>query len=110
RRSTASGEVGIVLTQDAVDRRRAWPEGVRRLCVDTEALDDVSEEPVEPVQRAEDLAYVIYTSGSTGMPKGVMISHRSALNTIVDVNQRFDVGPDDSVFGLSSLGFDLSVY
>jgi pyochelin synthetase len=105
-----AGEVGIVLTQDAVDRRRAWPDGIRRLCVDTESLDEVSDEPVEPVQREEDLAYVIYTSGSTGTPKGVMISHRSALNTIVDVNHRFGVGPDDSVFGLSSLSFDLSVY
>ncbi|GAB2623790.1 hypothetical protein GCM10027168_64670 [Streptomyces capparidis] len=57
-----------------------------------------------------DLAYVIHTSGSTGEPKGVMIDHRGALNTIADINERFGVGPDDRVFGLSALGFDLSVY
>ncbi|HYC88908.1 MAG TPA: amino acid adenylation domain-containing protein [Thermoanaerobaculia bacterium] len=58
----------------------------------------------------EALAYVIYTSGSTGMPKGVMISHRAALNTVVDVNQRFAVTADDRVLALSSLNFDLSVW
>ncbi|MGC5052492.1 amino acid adenylation domain-containing protein [Micromonospora sp. DT48] len=62
--------------------------------------------PVDP----DGLAYVIHTSGSTGVPKGVMISHRAALNTVADVNVRFDVGPDDRILGLSQLGFDLSVY
>ncbi|MBM0274312.1 amino acid adenylation domain-containing protein [Micromonospora sp. STR1s_6] len=102
--------VRIVLTQEGVDRRLDWPDDIRRLAVDTRLLKEVSEAPLAPVQRPEDLAYVIYTSGSTGVPKGVMISHRSALNTITDINQRFQVGPDDAVFGLSSLGFDLSVY
>ncbi|MET7671359.1 amino acid adenylation domain-containing protein [Micromonospora luteifusca] len=58
----------------------------------------------------EDLAYVIYTSGSTGRPKGAMLDHRGPLNTILDINRRFDIGPDDVVFGVSSLCFDLSVY
>ncbi|MFG3247806.1 amino acid adenylation domain-containing protein [Streptomyces sp. NPDC048187] len=57
-----------------------------------------------------DLAYVIFTSGSTGLPKGVMIDHRGALNTVVDINDRFGVGADDRVLALSSLSFDLSVY
>ena len=39
-----------------------------------------------------------------------MIDHRGALNTVVDVNRRFGVGPDDRVLALSSLSFDLSVY
>ena len=59
---------------------------------------------------AADLAYVIYTSGSTGQPKGVMIEHRGALNTVLDINQRFQVGVGDRLFGVSSFGFDLSVY
>lgn len=63
-----------------------------------------------PVQKISDLAYVIYTSGSTGKPKGVMISHRAAVNTILDINARFHVGPQDRVIALANLGFDLSVW
>lgn len=58
----------------------------------------------------EDLAYVIYTSGSTGQPKGVMISHQAAVNTILDINQRFQIGIKDRIPGISSMCFDLSVY
>src|SRR5262249_10914198 len=57
-----------------------------------------------------DVAYVIYTSGSTGQPKGVLIDHRGALNTVLDINQRFGLSASDRVLGLSSLSFDLSVY
>ncbi|MEV6041781.1 amino acid adenylation domain-containing protein, partial [Nonomuraea sp. NPDC052116] len=65
----------------------------------------------EPVMVAPDMsAYVIFTSGSTGEPKGVEVSHRAALNTIEDINQRFGVGPDDRVLAVSALDFDLSVY
>lgn len=56
------------------------------------------------------LAYVIYTSGSTGKPKGVMIDHQGAVNTILDINQRFSITSNDKVLALSNLNFDLSVY
>ncbi|ABD88577.1 non-ribosomal peptide synthetase [Rhodopseudomonas palustris] len=58
----------------------------------------------------DDPAYVIYTSGSTGVPKGVTVTHRAAANTIVDVNNRIGASAGDRVFGISALGFDLSVY
>lgn len=58
----------------------------------------------------EEVAYVIFTSGSTGKPKGVTISHKAALNTIEAVNKRFSVTEKDSLFALSELSFDLSVY
>jgi SagB-type dehydrogenase family enzyme len=39
-----------------------------------------------------------------------MISHQGVVNTILDVNQRFQVTEKDKVLALSSLSFDLSVY
>ncbi len=110
RHLIAHAEADFVLTQARLDDRLAWPESVRRVAVDGAELDEVDDAPLEPVQRPEDLAYVIYTSGSTGLPKGVMIDHRGAVNTIHDINRRFGVGPDDRVLALSSLSFDLSVW
>lgn len=84
------------------------PEGVHWHSVDQLAAAT----PDLPAQDAgpDDLAYVIYTSGSTGEPKGVMISHRAALNTVQDINRRFAVNAADRVLGLAQLSFDLSVY
>ncbi len=67
-------------------------------------------QPLEPAQTPDDLAYVIFTSGSTGQPKGVMIEHRAALNTIADINQRMAITAHDRVLAVSSLSFDLSVW
>ncbi|WP_259065705.1 non-ribosomal peptide synthetase [Mucilaginibacter sp. X4EP1] len=63
-----------------------------------------------PSPGIHDIAYVIFTSGSTGKPKGVTISHASAANTIVAINNRFKIGKTDKVLALSELSFDLSVY
>ncbi|MFI6165509.1 amino acid adenylation domain-containing protein [Nocardia sp. NPDC051052] len=57
-----------------------------------------------------DTAYVIFTSGSTGQPKGVEVSHRAAVNTVEDINERFGVGGGDRVLAVSALDFDLSVW
>lgn len=104
------GEVEIVLTQSWIDQRTSWPESLTCICVDHKEAEPVAVPPLEPVQRPEDLAYVIYTSGSTGLPKGVMIDHRGAVNTILDMNRRFGVTGEDRVLALSALNFDLSVY
>src|SRR5262249_5348218 len=72
--------------------------------------ETAEDEEIAWSQRSTDLAYVIYTSGSTGQPKGVMIDHRGAVNTILDINRRWRVAPDHPAFALSSLGFGLSVY
>lgn len=61
-------------------------------------------------QNVDTPAYVIYTSGTTGVPKGVMISHKAAMNTIQDMNERYQVSHDDIFLGISNLAFDLSVY
>ena len=106
----ADGEVKVVLTQSWVGGQVHWPAEITRLAVDTEELAAEATGPIAIETSAADLAYVIYTSGSTGKPKGVMIEHQAALNTIVDLNERFGLGASDRVFALSSLSFDLSVY
>jgi len=65
---------------------------------------------VSEKQSPNSLAYVIYTSGSTGTPKGVMIEHQSAVNTIRDINSRFETDEKDRAIALSDFCFDLSVY
>lgn len=105
----AQGEVTLALTQSAVDHTLSWPTGLRRLSVD-QVTEEADLPPLVIQQQPTDLAYVIYTSGSTGLPKGVMIDHRGAVNTIRDVNRRFGVTAQDRVLALSALNFDLSVY
>jgi amino acid adenylation domain-containing protein len=104
------GEVEIAVTQSWIDSQIDWPEEIARLSIDIDQLEDEDRAALEPVQGQGDLAYVIFTSGSTGVPKGVMIDHRGAVNTVVDINTRFGVGPQDRVLALASLSFDLSVY
>jgi amino acid adenylation domain-containing protein len=101
---------GAAVTQPLLDARLAWPESVVRIAVDRAPVGAGADDPLPIVQGPEDLAYVIFTSGSTGVPKGVMIDHRGAVNTILDVNRSHAVGPDDRVLALSSLSFDLSVW
>jgi len=103
-------EVELTLTQPWLDRELEWPAGILRVRVDAPAEIAGDDGPLAAVQSPDDLAYVIFTSGSTGQPKGVMIEHRAALNTIVDMNRRFRVTPEDRVLALSALTFDLSVY
>ena len=78
-------------------------------CISVSGLKTDSEYKAQE-NKAGDLAYVIYTSGTTGMPKGVMITHHNAVNTILDINVRYQITEQDTAFGISNLHFDLSVY
>ncbi|WP_020588914.1 non-ribosomal peptide synthetase [Desulfobacter curvatus] len=102
--------VRIILTQSKIRNNFPWPEHLKIYEVDKINGDGFHRKLLDTVQSPDDLAYVIYTSGSTGLPKGVMIDHKSAVNTIFDVNDRFAVTPDDKVFSLAAMNFDLSVY
>ncbi|MEU8924837.1 amino acid adenylation domain-containing protein [Kitasatospora sp. NPDC048545] len=109
-RSLEHAGATALLARESWNPEDAVPAGVTLLTFE-QALSAPADTPPVPVPTTpSDLAYVIYTSGSTGDPKGVMIDHRGALNTVVDVNDRFRIEPSDRVLGISSLGFDLSVY
>ncbi|GHB81932.1 hypothetical protein GCM10010306_090460 [Streptomyces umbrinus] len=105
----------LLLTHRTAADRHDWPDHVDVHIVDSlptpaQAGDSPPEGTSARTRGPDDLAYVIYTSGSTGQPKGVMISHRGALNTVLDINTRFTVTSDDVLLAVSPFTFDLAVY
>jgi pyochelin synthetase len=84
--------------------------------IDLDLLPDATplgaEMPVlaERTTGPDDLAYVIFTSGSSGRPKGVEVSHRAAMNTVMDIDGRAGIGERDRTLAVAELSFDLSVY
>lgn len=80
------------------------------LCMNQMKDSNNNEKLENIINNYNDIAYVLYTSGSTGRPKGVAITHRAVCNTLIDVNNKFEVNNSDRIIGVSSLGFDLSVY
>ncbi|SEG43482.1 pyochelin synthetase [Saccharopolyspora kobensis] len=103
---TGSGARFAVVT----DAGTGAPPGIRAVEVAGVPPVPVAEIPAGRQVDPGELAYVMHTSGSTGVPKGVMISHHAAANTVHDINQRFGVNDSDRVLGLAALSFDLSVY
>ena len=66
-----------------------------------EWLHQALQAPESPQNHLEistsDTAYIIFTSGSTGEPKGVAISHHSASNTCISVNELVRLNKTDRV-------------
>ena len=109
------GNVRIVLTQPRFSHTLDWPEHINYVTIEEEkcvndGISEIKSKYSTPAVKPGDLAYVIYTSGSTGLPKGVMITHQNANNSIEDIIQRFNVKESDRVLAISSLSFDLSVF
>ncbi|HZF08424.1 MAG TPA: amino acid adenylation domain-containing protein [Thermoanaerobaculia bacterium] len=93
----------------------ALPGGIRVLRLDApeEEEEEVGEEAGAAAGLAVlpgHLAYVMYTSGSTGQPKGVAISHASAVAFVRWAREVFPPAALAGVLAATSIGFDLSVF
>ena len=81
-------------------------------CIDATRVLAQEEQAKVAECRAEenDTAYVIYTSGSTGNPKGAKISHKSAINRILWMHDKYPLGKDDVILQKTPYTFDVSVW
>ncbi len=58
----------------------------------------------------DDTAYVIYTSGSTGNPKGAKVSHKSAVNRILWMEEMYPLEENGVILQKTPYTFDVSVW
>ncbi|UCH95501.1 MAG: amino acid adenylation domain-containing protein [Candidatus Aminicenantes bacterium] len=61
------------------------------------------------INNSNDLVYATYTSGSTGKPKGVMIEHRSLVNILSVLYEKYPISEKDNYLLKTSFVFDVSV-
>jgi amino acid adenylation domain-containing protein len=92
----------------AVEAFRGRLPGLRHVVGMADAAGAPAERPA-PVTDAGDAAYLIHTSGSTGAPKGIVVRHRSAVNTLRWNNETMEIGPGDRHLFVNSVCFDLSI-
>jgi yersiniabactin nonribosomal peptide synthetase len=108
RRAKIIEQIGISYILTDTDTLAGTDTIVAPVNMDESASDTALNAPLNAAPG--DSAYVVMTSGSTGVPKGVEISHRSAVNTIDDINGKHSVSEKDAVIMVSAIDFDLSVY
>lgn len=63
----------------------------------------------EHESQADDLAFIQFSSGSTREPKGVRLTHRNLLTTIVDMGERAGYTTDDISLSWMPLTHDLGL-
>ncbi len=96
----------ILLTNDFLIGNTAWQGEI----VNFNAAWDIEDgSNLKNLNGLSDLAYVIYTSGSTGQPKGVMVEHRSIVNTVNWRIHHYHFTAGDVLLQIPPYNFDSSV-
>ncbi|HEV2707131.1 MAG TPA: amino acid adenylation domain-containing protein [Pyrinomonadaceae bacterium] len=80
------------------------------LDADWEIIARESDQAPPNLTTAENLAYLIYTSGSTGRPKAVLAQHRSVVNRLQWMWNRYPFEPGEVCCQKTSLSFVDSIW
>ncbi|MDP4114030.1 MAG: amino acid adenylation domain-containing protein, partial [Bacillota bacterium] len=107
-------QASIVLTQPNVHDRISGLTGshVKAINIELACRNDYTDQQSSGLKREvkpEHLAYIIYTSGSTGEPKGVMVEHRSIMNTLNFLESHYPVTAEDAYLLKTNYVFDVSI-
>jgi amino acid adenylation domain-containing protein len=112
-----AGAAWVPLDPDHPPARLSWlaRDASAKLVLTDALIEELiadSEHRSEPIRAsdADRAAYLLYTSGSTGEPKGVLVTHRGAVNTLRDVIARLGLRSEDRVAALISFQFDVSLF
>jgi amino acid adenylation domain-containing protein len=84
--------------------------GARLVCLDADARHIEAQEggDLGEVADARNLAYLVYTSGTTGQPKGILVEHRSLVNTSLAFAAQHELTSHDRLLQFASLSFDVA--
>ena len=84
--------------------------GARLVLLDAEARQVEAREggDLGRVAGANNLAYLVYTSGTTGRPKGILVEHRSLVNTSLAFAAHHGLTPRDRLLQFASFSFDVA--
>lgn len=91
---------------------RAEELSVKNLLILEDTEKSVKEERLKEIRESvidTDPAYAIFTSGSTGVPKGVLVSHRSIIDLMVQFKKEFAFRDSDIFGNQAPFDFDVSV-
>lgn len=107
-------QASIVLTQPNVHDRISGLTGshVKAINIELACRNGYTDQQSSGLKREvkpEHLAYIIYTSGSTGEPKGVMVEHRSIMNTLNFLESHYPVTAEDAYLLKTNYVFDVSI-
>lgn len=97
----------ILLTKNNIYKEFGYIGDV--ILLDDIKLHSLQSDNLPLINKSNDIAYVIYTSGTTDTPKGVMIEHTSAINTLLYLNKLYPLEQNDSYLLKTSYCFDVSV-
>lgn len=86
-----------IITIDTYKGMKAKGYTFKEVCkLGEKVSSEVFEKLVEQV-RPSDLLSIVYSSGTTGLPKGVMVSHKSIIQTSVMKNYIYDLNESDTL-------------
>ncbi|ORI23160.1 non-ribosomal peptide synthetase [Rhodococcus sp. 1168] len=108
--NTASPVCVLSSTRDDFDASGHRVLNIDVLDLSEHSITEILESELVAPLRPENVAYVIFTSGSTGRPKGVAVSHRSVVNQMAWMRDRYGLGIEDSVLQKTPVTFDASVW